>query len=108
MAEKNETYLLPGEVSVALSAGRPQFLEILEAQIRNGGRELPREQVADLLRLVRDLLADRAKAEDKITVLKRRLSEIESAAEKSLQSLVEVRRLISSMRTSEERPAEET
>ena len=59
--------VIPTEVAVALQTGRGQFVDMLANEVREG-RDLPREQVIDLLTLVKNLIEDRA---DLVIVLRR-------------------------------------
>ena len=74
IAGLDETYDLPGEIAIALHTGRDQFLTMLDNKIGAGNVMTP-EQQREVLRLLRDLIADRWEAKRTITQLEMKLKD---------------------------------
>ncbi len=68
LADENETYLVPGEIAVALSTGRPMMINPLYRRLTEGDEifVLSREHQAELVRLLRDLIEDKIALKDKL------------------------------------------
>lgn len=74
-ADKNETYTVPGEVFLALTTGRTEFLDILARRVLCG-EGIPLEQQSELFRLMKDLIKDRVEDRKKIQELENKMKDV--------------------------------
>jgi len=104
MADKNETYSVPGQLAVALQSGRGQFVQLYMAEI-DKGIEIPREQLKEIVRLVGDMIEDnrqlrhenqvlRSLISDTKVELKEQLDHIEFARNEARKTLREMQQQI--------------
>jgi hypothetical protein len=54
---KNDTYMVPGEIALAVSTGRTEFISTLINNI-NAGQQLEVLQQTELLRMLKDMIED--------------------------------------------------
>lgn len=69
----HKTYLVPGQVAVALNTGRTQFIDALIKQVRDG-HVLEPAQVIGMLELVKDWTRDRYEERERNATIRRELA----------------------------------
>lgn len=64
---KHDVYVLPGEIATAIMTDRYEFIDVAIARVKEADKfDLPINQAVDLLRLVRDLMKERAELKNKL------------------------------------------
>lgn len=78
--QNDKVYKLPSGITIALSTGRPEMVDMVIADVTAGRTLFTKEESLELLRLVRDLIIDREE-------VKQRDAERVNAIKSSMQNL---------------------
>jgi hypothetical protein len=102
----NQRYALPPEVGVGLTTGRTEFLTLLERQLAQNDRIIPREQIIDLIRLVKDMIEQQARDQERLTTLEKFIDSMDDFNKGIFSKLANMREAIRDIRRGDEQPAE--
>jgi len=93
MMKSDDTYQLPPELAVAFETGRVEFVSLLSKQVANG-RELPQQQIVDLLRLIEHMIIDKQTTKQRMTEVEHVLRFVDDAAKGLYKKSAEARAIL--------------